>query len=248
MHYHLFKNAGSSVDEILKQSFGDSWKTFDKDRAEAKILPLEMAVFINHNAHARAISSHQVMPPLPQGDFEVFPLVFLRHPLDRVRSAYLFEWKKQLGLSAPKGSFADYVREKLESGSRGPIVNYQVYQLSNLAHEGDKPQHDKDLRERLTRAKEFLVGLPFFGLVEHYHESLVRLHFYLKYHFPELKVINHQINTSQDTSKQLEDKLMETRQELGEALYGELVDRNLQDLELYKFACTHFFSVVQRAN
>ncbi|WP_346839860.1 sulfotransferase family 2 domain-containing protein [Microbulbifer sp. SAOS-129_SWC] len=244
LHYHLFKNAGSSIDEILKGSFGDSWTSFDKDTASAKILPAEMRAFIDENPQVRAVSSHQVMPPLPQGDFEVFPIVFLRHPLDRVRSAYLFEWKKQLGLTVPKGSFADYVREKLDSCSRGPIANYQVFQLSNTACEGEKPAHDSDTQKRLVRAQTFLAELPFFGLVERFQESLERMHFYLKYHFPDLKVVNRQVNTTQDTGKHIEERLLEVRQQLGEALYGELIDRNRQDLELYNFACKHFASVV----
>jgi hypothetical protein len=27
LHYHLFKNAGTSVDAILKRNFGDKWVT-----------------------------------------------------------------------------------------------------------------------------------------------------------------------------------------------------------------------------
>nr|WP_029249710.1 hypothetical protein [Microbulbifer agarilyticus] len=52
LHYHLFKNAGSSIDEILKRSFGDSWLAFDLDRASAKILPAEMAAVISEHRGA----------------------------------------------------------------------------------------------------------------------------------------------------------------------------------------------------
>ncbi|WP_406827632.1 hypothetical protein [Microbulbifer sp. ARAS458-1] len=246
LHYHLFKNAGSSIDEILRQSFGDTWLKFDKETSSAKILPADMQGFIDRHPTARAISSHQAMPPLPQGEYEVFPLVFLRHPLDRARSAYLFEWKKQLGLAEPKGTFAEYVREKLDPQNHGPIADFQVLQLSNESVEGDKPRHATTGEARLERAKRFLEELAFFGLVERFHESLLRMHFCLQYHFPELKVINRQINTTQVAAQQLEDKLMTVRRELGEALYGELCDRNKYDLELYKFACVRFDSVVPR--
>lgn len=248
LHYHLFKNAGSSIDEILKRSFDDTWLKFDKEKSSAKILPADMQVFINDHPEAKAISSHQLMPPLPRGEFEVFPLVFLRHPLDRARSAYLFEWKKQLGLTEPKGSFSDYVREKLDPKNSGPISNFQVFQLSNEAYAGEKPRHDTASEERLERAKSFLDELAFFGLVERFHESLQRMHFYLQYHFPELKVVNRQINTSQDSAVQLEEKLMTVRRELGEALYGDLCDRNQLDMQLYKHACFRFDTVVPKEN
>mgnify|MGYP000159195178 CR=1 FL=1 len=246
LHYHLFKNAGSTIDEILKRSFGDAWLSFDKDNPAAKILPSEMTEFIHRNPNARAISSHQVLPPFPQGNFEVFPLIFLRHPLDRARSAYLFEWQKQLGLTEPKGSFSEYVREQLDNGKRCPIANFHVSQLSNTALSGEKPLYDPTPEARISTAKEILEKLPFFGLVEELHESLLRMHFYLKYHFPELKVVNRKINATQDTCKRLDEKLLDIRRQLGEALYGELIDRNQQDLELYKFACAQFNSVVPR--
>lgn len=246
LHYHLFKNAGSSIDEILSESFGDKWMAFDRDVASAKIMPSEISAAIDQFQSLRAVSSHQAMPPLPQGEFEVFPVVFLRHPIDRARSAYLFEWKKQLGLSVPKGSFADYVREKLAPGNQGPIANFQVYQLSNAAVNGARPIHSSEPTENLFRAKQLLKELPYFGLVERFHESLERMHFYLKYHFPELRLVNRQLNATQDRGKSLEDKLLSIRKELGDALFGELSERNRLDLELYKFATVQFDSVIPR--
>lgn len=246
LHYHLFKNAGSAIDSVLSSSFGDKWKNFDKENAWDKILPAEVSEYIQLNPTAIAISSHQVIPPLPSGDFEVFPIVFLRHPLVRARSAYMFEWKKQLGLAQPKGSFADYVLNMIAPGVRGPISDFQVLRLSNIAYEGSGPKYSGDLEERLIKAKEFISGLPFFGLVEYFQESLERMHFYLKYHFPDLKVVNRQVNTSQDIESGLEQKLLYIRRELGEALYGQLCERNQFDLELYNFARSKFLSIVPK--
>lgn len=247
VHYHLFKNAGSSVDAILKDSFGGQWREFDTDDPAAKILPERLDEFIRSNPELRAISSHQALPPIPQGeDYEVFPLVFVRHPLARARSAYLFEWQKQLGLEAPKGTFAEYVEEKLASNG-GAISNFHVYQFSNLAAGGEKPRHDPDPGVRLAMAKEFLASLPFFGMVEQFHESLVRIHFYLKYHFPELSVVNRTVNSTQGSSSHLDARLIAIRAELGAEVYGLLERRNLLDLALYQHACELFSSVVRRS-
>ncbi len=151
-----------------------------------------------------------------------------------------------MGLSEPKGSFSDYVREKLDPKNHGPISNYHVHQLSNTAYAGDTPKHSSVPSEKLEKAKAFLLELPFFGLVECFQESLERLHFYLKYHFPDLQVVNRQVNTTQDSAVSLEHKLLNIRRELGEALYGELLDRNKLDLDLYKFAHAQFNAVVPR--
>lgn len=248
LHYHLFKNAGSTIDEILKRSFGEAWISFDKEDPTAKILPAEMSAYISSNPSTRAISSHQALLPLPVGEFKIFPLVFLRHPILRARSAYLFEWQKQLRLTEPKGSFAEYVREQLNTRSRCPIANFHVAQLANTALAGEKPQYDACLEGRFSSATAALEDLPFFGLVEQFQESLVRMHFYLSFHFPELKVVNRLVNTTQKNNGKFEDKLLGIRRELGDALYGELVDRNKEDLKLYKFACEKFSSVVPQEN
>ncbi|WP_078085545.1 hypothetical protein [Microbulbifer mangrovi] len=246
LHYHLFKNAGSSIDSILHSSFGDKWINIDKENAWDKILPAEVSKYIDSNPAALAISSHQFMPPLPAGKFEVFPVVFLRHPILRARSAYMFEWKNQLGLSEPKGSFVDYVLDKLAPGVRGPISDFQVLRLSNTAYNGDGPKYSPELESRLGRAKGFISELPFFGLVEHFQESLERMHFYLQYHFPNLRVVNREVNASQGSEAGVEEKLFSIRRELGETLYGQLCERNRFDLELYNFAQAMFWSVVPK--
>lgn len=248
VHYHLFKNAGSSVDAILKDSFGERWAEFDTEDPAAKILPERLEEYIRSNPGLRAISSHQALPPIPLGeDYEIFPLLFVRHPLDRARSAYLFEWQKQLGLEVPKGTFAQYVEEKLTTGT-GAISNFHVYQFSNLATGGEKPKHDPVPETRLAMAKEFLSSLPFFGLVEQFQESLVRAHFYLKYHFPEIRMVNRTVNSTQNTASHLDARLIAIRAELGAEVYGLLERRNLLDLALYQYACQLFSSVVARAH
>lgn len=247
VHYHLFKNAGSAVDSILKQSFGEQWAPFDKPESAAKILPSELDAFIRANPEVRAISSHHALLPLPESPaYEAFPLVFVRHPIARARSAYLFEWQKQLGLDEPRGTFSEYVQEKALDNDRGAISNFHVCQLSNLAVEGERPTYDPTPDERLARAKERLDSLPFFGLVEHFQESLVRLHFYLKYHFPELKVVNRTVNTTQTVDQNLDAKLIAIRAELGPELYGLLEQKNKLDLAFYRYAYQQFNSTVPR--
>ena len=45
-----------------------------------------MVEFIRSNPHLRAISSHTALLPVPQIDgIEIFPIIFVRHPIDRLR-------------------------------------------------------------------------------------------------------------------------------------------------------------------
>ena len=91
LHYHLFKNAGTSVDRILQDNFANTWVTEEfpasggnnTDRVEAWIADTPDAV---------AFSSHTMMGPLPAvPGVRVIPVMLLRDPVARIRSAYRFE-------------------------------------------------------------------------------------------------------------------------------------------------------------
>ena len=113
VHYHLFKNAGTSVDHLLRKNFSDKWHSFDGNSAGDIINTKELEGVIAAKAEMLAFSSHQIIPPLPVGDFTVYPIVFLRDPIDRIKSAYLFEWKKQLVIvSSRKIFFYNTEKEK----------------------------------------------------------------------------------------------------------------------------------------
>ena len=246
LHYHIYKNAGSSIDSILKDSFGSAWYNWDKPSGKGGIiLPYEIEEFISANQNILALSSHEAVLPIPRGDFEVYPVLFLRHPIVRARSVYLFEWKKELGLEEPRGSFSEFLQENLIDKKRSVVSNFQVAKLSNLIY--GKEFELKPLREfeKLERAKLTLTTLPYFGLVEHFHQSLVRLHYYLRFSFPELLIVNHQKNVTQDPKKELEESLKDIQGELGATMYKELCDRNSLDLNLYSFAVQKYFSIAK---
>jgi len=236
LHYHLFKNAGSSVDRLLRESFADGWINFDKELPGQKISAAEMEQFILQNPHLRAVSSHQIVPPVPGGELQVTPIVFLRDPIDRVKSAYLFEWQKQLHLSEPKGSLSDYIHEKLLPGKGTVIANFQVSRLSNQRYDEIRPvpgTHDLD---RLRAAMTFIRNLNFFGLVERFDESLEHMANFTRAAFPELKYSVYRENSSRDTETTINQRYTSFRQEIGEELFNRVIQRNHLDLQLYNYA------------
>jgi len=131
VHYHLFKNAGTSVDQLLKMNFGEQWLAYDGDGANTIIPTEQLQQLVIDNPDKQAFSSHQIVPPLPVLDMQVFPIVFVRDPIDRMRSAYLFEWKKQLGLDEPKGSFEEYIESKFQNARMNSVEEFQTQRLSN---------------------------------------------------------------------------------------------------------------------
>jgi len=245
VHYHLFKNAGTSVERILRNSYGERWVKFDKAEPGAKISGAEMQAYIEANPTIKAVSSHQLVPAMPQGDFTVTPLVFLREPLARVKSAYLFEWQKQLGLEEPKGPLGDYIEEKFMQKHTSVIANFQVSRLSNTDYV-DTCLHITRYEEKLLlNAKEFVDQLPFFGLVDRFADSLELMRYHTASGFPELKIEEHRENVLQHTDQSQEQRIDSLRREIGNGLFDELCVRNRFDMQLYSYAQGRFAAAVE---
>ena len=246
VHYHIFKNAGTTIDEILRASFGSRWQNLDKAPTPGvKILPYELQNFLEQNPQLNAVSSHDAFLPEPVGDFTIYPILFIRHPLIRARSAWKFEWQIQPGLTTPKSSFADYLEDKITRKEAGVFSDFQTYKLSNQIYQPlDIQRRTNTPAERLQTAQTTVASIPFFGLVEHMQVSLERMYYYLKMPFPELKIINKKYNASALETKSIDETLDSIRNEIGSALFTELETRNSQDMQLYQYAIDRFFSVV----
>src|SRR5262245_50872737 len=109
IHYHIYKNAGSSIDWLLQNSFGPSWATFEGAHATDIQMAQRLSAFLASRPDIRAVSSHLARPPLPfPGDKAI---VMIRHPIDRVMSVYAFA-RKDTSQSdhgiATAGDLSDY--------------------------------------------------------------------------------------------------------------------------------------------
>ena len=240
VHYHLFKNAGTSIERLLKQSMGSAWTSWDKPQSGAKISGSELQHWLEENTHIRAVSSHQLVPPLPNGSFHVTPIVFLREPLSRVRSAWLFEWQKQLGLEEPKGPLADYIEDKFKQKNASVIANFQVSRLSNQNYDDVKQRLHRYHHELLPAACRFVDSLPFIGIVENFTGSLQLLRAATSKSFPELVIKEHRENVTDPSTASVEQRIESIRREIGNDLFDELCVRNRMDLQLYSYATGRF--------
>ena len=240
VHYHIFKNAGTSVDHMLKESLGERWVEWDSTDPGAKISPAEMEEYILDHPDILAVSSHQVVPPLPSRELDVYPIIFIRHPIDRAYSAYLMEWKKQVGSDIAKGPFEDYIAEKLRFRRRNAIEDYQTLHLANRGYDSRWPSGALDDEETLGNATALLSSLRFFGMVEDYAASMLKMKKIFSGAFPELTFNVFQKNTLQDSTQSLYTKLKAIRESTDPEVFDQLVLRNQMDLRLYEFAAASF--------
>lgn len=245
VHYHLFKNAGTSIEKLLRDSLGDAWASWDKPESGAKISGADMQAWLEAHPQIKAVSSHQLVPPSPTGDFNITPIVFLREPLSRVRSAWLFEWQKQLGLDEPKGPLTQYIEEKFKQQNTSVIANFQVSRLSNTQYDNVKQRLHRYNHELLPAACRFIDSLPFVGLVDRFSESLFMMESVVADCFPQLVVREHRENVTESSQASVEDKIERLRRDIGNDLFDELCIRNRLDLQLYSYAQGRFEAMVE---
>jgi len=240
VHYHLFKNAGSSIDHLLKFNFGNRWMAYDSDKANGIISREGLEKLIADNPEIDAFSSHQILPPIPEIDGNVYPIVILRDPIDRVKSAYLFEQQKQLGLDEPKGSFEEYIKSKFKNKRHNSIEEFQTIRLSNQYKDRFQNHGKIDDDVLLSNAKEFIESLSFIGIVDDFDRSVEMLIDFVKPDFPDFQSREFKSNVLQDLSLSQQQKRDQIKSELSSELYEELVDRNRLDETLYKIGKQHF--------
>ncbi|MEL6786911.1 MAG: sulfotransferase family 2 domain-containing protein [Cyanobacteria bacterium J06607_15] len=233
-HYHLFKNAGTSVDSILKQNFGTSWRKIEFPTVNRRSNSNLVQDWLTNQQNMTAFSSHTAIFPLPTiDDTKILPILFLRHPLVRMLSVYKFERQHQKILNrsiklAQEKDFAGYLNHQLDEKSNRSCRNFQTYRLSWLGNHARKSE--------LERALVGLESLPVVGIVSQFDLSMELYRQAIAPYYPSFKVRSVYKNTTSDPQTSLESKLNLVRQSLDANTYQRLLDANQDDLKLYKAA------------
>ncbi len=172
LHYHILKNGGSTIEEILRRSFAESFVSFDHAGADAEIKPAELLAILNENTGCQAFSSHQIFYPVPQvRGFLFFDICFLRDPIDRIRSIYdYFRGKPVDGNPvrelANRESLGEFTRRLIDEVP-WTVNDVQVNLLANGIVNDQPGPGDLD------RAIERMLETSFLGVVDRFNESLV---------------------------------------------------------------------------
>ncbi|NIF76614.1 hypothetical protein F3J20_04240 [Paraburkholderia sp. Cy-641] len=245
VHYHLFKNAGTTVDGILDRNFpGDVHGHLEGAYPWSTVTANEILDYALANPTLRVISSHQARLPLPQHPSITFlPILFLRHPIDRFASVYEFERRQPADSISPSvkvarnGGLAAFANWVVERRATAVCRNFQV---THLASAQSDMRVARATHNDYLRALTYLRSLPLFGIVESFDESMQVLQEFLRPHVGELNIDFSIENFSPGRKATLKDRLEHIKSELGPSLYRELLEHNALDLLLYREATQIF--------
>lgn len=219
LHYHLFKNAGTSVDRILKKSFGDKWETTEFSMRTPDN-SAEVADWIRSTPEAVAYSTHTAIGPVPVvQDVNIITLLLLRDPIARIRSAYRFERNQQadtLGAKLAKETDLEgYVRARLSRPGDRQCRNFQTHRLASM-NPGPAPE--------ITRALQAAGQISVLGQVEKFDVMLRKLETALHPAYPDFTAKAVRANTTQERPETDMDRRVNTL----------LEEVNADDLELLR--------------
>lgn len=242
VHYHIFKNAGSSVDYALKRIWKNGWASFERTMGHEPLRPMELAEFVSANPKLVSVSSHQLRPPAPSG-LNVFPVVIVRDPLDRAYSCYSHERRcppNSMSCEVARGSnFSEYVAWCLENPLRGGgvICNSQTSRLGAARPPLCRFEvSDADF----LRAEALLHSIPVVGTVDRFDAFVERLGVELSSWFGYAIDIGPPPRTNVSPERNSAVPLIEKKRELGLKLGGRLLSRfnavNRYDQALYDLA------------
>lgn len=199
LHYHLFKNAGTSLDHLLQANFADQWVTreFPGQNNTAQVRQ-----WIEDTPDAVAFSSHTMMGPLPQvPGVRILSVMLLRDPIARIRSAYRFEHKQVSdgfgAVLARHTSYDGYVRVRLAMPWDRQCRSFQTWRLASLVP-GEASE--------LERAKQATERLSLVGRVEAFDGFLEQLQALVEPVYPDFRLNSVHSNRSDAmTSKTTQD-------------------------------------------
>ena len=237
VHFHLYKNAGSTVDANLQSCYAKRWCSFEGTDSNEPIKFAELIHFAKTNPKLLAVSSHQVRPPVCNDVFDIFPIVFIRHPLDRLLSVYRYEIIKGILSSEQFPSLASYCEFILNTKAASTLIGRNAQSI--FLSQANFNREDADLilngqtQDGALEAIDFLLQCPVVGIVNRFEKSISKL----------LKVIPKEFHLSWNGSSDniygshempLKIKLHRIKNEIGKELYDRLIEANKCDLALFE--------------
>lgn len=228
LNYHIFKNAGMSVEEILDRNFGERFTRLDGPDPNARLDDDKLLDFLDSNPDTEAVSSHQIRYPMPAAaDFLFFDICFLRDPLDRIRSMYDYAREKPIE--------GDPLSEMAISLELRPFVEVilsdmpeWICEMQTVFLAGEDCPRDTQL-EQATRT---MLQASFVGVVDSFPKSIAAGEYFLRPIFAGFRCATAAVNVSRGLHGTLQTRKQRLKEVCGDTLYEELVTRNEMDLQL----------------
>jgi hypothetical protein len=231
LHYHIFKNAGSTIEDILDHSFGERFAKLETPAGEGLISNPDLVRFFDARPNLRAVSSHQVRHPLPEArGYLFFDICFLRDPIDRIRSIYTY-FRQKPNPADPMSELAN--RTALGDFIAGMIQDFPLFvknvQVNLLACTGDSDEPEpRDLDLAIQR----MLATSFLGVVDCFDQSVIAGAHALRWAFPELDCDRPAVNVSDGLEGTVASRIEKLRQACSQEVFEELLRLNSLDCQL----------------
>jgi len=233
VHYHIFKNGGSTIASILEREFRDDFATVHGPDDVSVVDQTSLADFVSSHTATQAISSHHLRYPKPVvPNTIIFDCCFLRHPLDRLQSLYSYFQRIDSDDPLCRLARVDHPRSffrKLLDNAPHLVSNVQVTMLA-LGGAFTRPVDTPDVEA----ASDIVGKMAIPGLVDRFDESLVAAEYFLKPAFPRLRLDYLPQNVSRPFGAGPLDRQEWLRHSWGSDLYATLANLNQCDLELWR--------------
>jgi len=240
LHFHIFKNAGTTIDWILKKNFGNQAAELSNPDHDAIINMRVLQYYFELHPNVKSLSSHQFRFPIPQvAGLYFIPIVFVRHPIDRIYSIYhhfrRWEENHEFYKRAKELTLKEFIEWYLQSDdysiiNNGTMKNSQVCFLSDLLDLSQISLHHLDLAIQNTKSCQIL------GVVERTNESLVLAETILKNHFDNIDLSYISQNVNPERHDDYKKRIELFREAVGDKLFDKIMQNNEMDFQLYQEA------------
>lgn len=236
VHFHICKNAGTTVEWILRRQFAGGLATLHSSDASSTLDGYHLKEFLQQHSNVIAVSSHHLRYPKPDiPGMILFDCCFLRHPLDRLQSLYEHcrracsdDWLSRLAQLEDSQGF---MRTLVETAPH-MVSNVQTLYLAN-GGAFTRPAAEWDFE----KAVAVLCHMAFPGIVERFDESMVSAEYFLRPAFPKLRLeyVAQNVTRREDAAPGGAGK-SQLISLWGRELYSQLTRLNDYDLKLWKRA------------
>jgi len=234
INFHIFKNAGTSIDWILEKNFGKDAIRLDIGGHRDFLSWEQVFEHLKNRPHVKSFSSHQIRFPLPKcAEFLLLSIVFIRPPIASAFSIFSFNKKRRDvddnidTMKANTLQLKDYIKWNLEQKRLGVMKDYQVRYLCDKGRGSLVDRNDLELA--VSRIKNSSI----IGIVDRFDESAVVAEETLKPYFENIDLSYVKKNVNSDRTGSLSDRLQKGLEDLGQDLMDKLKSVNELDLELY---------------
>ena len=240
-HYHIYKNSGSTFDRVLRGCFGDHHAAFDSPIPHFQTNQEQLVEIVSQNPSLTSVSSHQIYLPLPATmAFRAVGIVFVRHPLLRIRSIQRFEQRQKGGdRQVDSNELENWLIKKFDAPEElGLLSNGQTNQLCRPYcrapwFEERESRRVYDIDQAITNLNQAQCV----GRTEHFDADVARfipiLAAYGLTFSPEQGLAEN--TSSNDFREPMEQQLETMKASLSGEMWDRLLHCNHQDLELYDY-------------